>query len=181
MACFAGFYSQAEFHLDQLPRWILDEGVELGRACVASDHRTGRVIHLLWKGIAQYLAYNRLRYLFGCCSIPATDPGLGLTVHLQLAREGHLADGFMATATRACSCRDGAPSSHDVPIPALFRVYLDMGAKVCSEPAIDREFGVVDFLIVLDVERLSEQARRRLFGATRPGSTRSVASLANGS
>jgi putative hemolysin len=51
-----------------------------------------------------------------------------------------------------------------VEIPPLFKVYLDMGAKVCSEPAIDREFGVVDFLIVLDVERLSDRTRRRMFG-----------------
>jgi putative hemolysin len=39
-----------------------------------------------------------------------------------------------------------------------------MGAKVCSEPAIDREFGVIDFLIVLDVERLDERTRKRMFG-----------------
>ena len=77
MAGAFGFYSEAEFHLEMLPPWILNEGVELGRACVASDHRTGRVIHLLWKGIAQYLAHNRLRYLFGCCSLPATVPGVG--------------------------------------------------------------------------------------------------------
>lgn len=164
MAGSSGFYSEAEFQLDALPRWILEEGVELGRACVASDHRTGRVIYLLWKGIAQYLAHNRLRYLFGCCSLPATDPGIGLRVHLQLARQGRLIDGFVSNATSACSCRDGALASHEVRIPPLFKMYLDMGAKVCSEPAIDREFGVIDFLIVLDVERLDERTRKRMFG-----------------
>jgi putative hemolysin len=40
-----------------------------------------------------------------------------------------------------------------------------MGAKVCSEPAIDREFGVIDFLIVLDVENLDDRTRRRMFGS----------------
>jgi putative hemolysin len=45
-------------------------------------------------------------------------------------------------------------------------MYLDMGAQVCSEPAIDREFGVIDFLIVLDVENLDERTRRRLFGVS---------------
>ncbi|MEZ4288739.1 MAG: GNAT family N-acetyltransferase, partial [Polyangiales bacterium] len=29
-----GFYSLSEFDLSQLPSWIMDEGVEIGRACV---------------------------------------------------------------------------------------------------------------------------------------------------
>jgi putative hemolysin len=166
MAGARGFYSASEFHLDALPPWIVEEGVELGRACVAPDHRTGRVIYLLWKGIAQYLAYNRLRYLFGCCSLPATDPGQGLALHLQLAREGRVLDGFISRATPSCSCRDAVLSQDQISVPPLFKMYLNMGARVCSEPAIDREFGVIDFLIVLDVERLDERTRKRLFGET---------------
>ena len=41
-----------------------------------------------------------------------------------------------------------------------------MGAQVCSEPAIDREFGVIDFLIVLDVEKLDDRTRKRMFGSS---------------
>ncbi|HSN83776.1 MAG TPA: GNAT family N-acyltransferase [Polyangiales bacterium] len=177
MAGSAGFYSEGEFHLETVPSWIVTEGVELGRACVASDHRTGRVIYLLWKGIAQYLRYNRLRYLFGCCSVPATDPGVGSKLHLQLARQGHLMDGFISRATRTCSCTGASPVAEDVEIPPLFKVYLDMGAKVCSEPAIDREFGVIDFLIVLDVEALDARTRKRMFGsaATPTGEVEQVA------
>jgi len=39
-----------------------------------------------------------------------------------------------------------------------------MGAKVCSEPAIDREFGVIGFLIVLDVGELDDRTRKCMFG-----------------
>ena len=166
MAASSGFYSETEFHLEVLPPAIREQGVELGRACVASDHRSGRVIYLLWKGIAGYLAHNRLRYLFGCCSVPATDPGVGLKLHVQLAEEGHLRDGFIARSTRACSCIDGSAVRDEIRLPPLFKVYLDMGAKVCSEPAIDREFGVIDFLIVLDVEELDEKTRKRMFGSS---------------
>ncbi len=164
MAGPTGFYSKSEFHLEALPPWILAEGVELGRACVDAAHRSGRVIFLLWRGIAQYMAHNRLRYLFGCCSVPATDPGVGLKLHLQLAREGRLMEGFISRATRACSCAAGSMVDEEVSLPPLFKVYLDMGAKVCSEPALDREFGVVDFLIVLDVDELDERTRKRMFG-----------------
>lgn len=165
MAGDAGFYSQSEFHLETLPPWILSEGVELGRACVAPHHRGGRVIYLLWKGIAQYLAWNERRYLFGCCSIPATDPGVGLRAHVQLTQQGHVAEGFVSRANRGCSCLDGSMVEGPVGLPPLFKVYLDLGAKVCSEPAIDREFGVVDFLIVLDVEMLSDRTKKRMFGS----------------
>jgi len=166
MAGSAGFYSENEFHLESLPPWITEEGVELGRACVDAEHRSGRVIYLLWKGIAGYLAHNDLRYLFGCCSVPATDPGVGLRLHLQLAKQGRLLDGFMSRATRACSCAGGSLVDEDVQLPPLFKVYLDMGAKVCSEPAIDREFGVIDFLIVLDVENLDDRTTKRMFASS---------------
>ena len=57
-------------------------------------------------------------------------------------------------------------ASEEIQLPPLFKVYLDMGARVCSEPAIDREFGVIDFLIVLDVETLDERTRKRMFGSS---------------
>lgn len=171
MAGDAGFYSESEFHLETMPHWVLSEGVELGRACVAPEHRAGRVIYLLWKGIAQYLAWNRRRYLFGCCSVPATDPGVGLRAQVQLAQAGHLADGFVSRATRAFSCHEGTIVDDPVALPPLFKVYLDMGAKVCSEPAIDREFGVIDFLIVLDVDKLNDRTKKKMFGTLQvPGS-----------
>jgi putative hemolysin len=39
--------------------------------------------------------------------------------------------------------------------------YLSLGAKICSSPAIDREFGTIDFLTLLDLESLSEAVARR--------------------
>ena len=35
-------------------------------------------------------------------------------------------------------------------IPKLLRAYLSLGARICGAPAIDREFGTIDFLAVLD-------------------------------
>jgi len=60
-------------------------------------------------------------------------------------------------------------AEEEILLPPLFKVYLDMGAKVCSEPAIDRELGVVDFLIVLDVEKLDDRTRKRMFGKAQNG------------
>jgi putative hemolysin len=34
------------------------------------------------------------------------------------------------------------------------RTYLSIGAKICGPPAIDREFGTIDFLTLLDLHTL---------------------------
>jgi putative hemolysin len=35
--------------------------------------------------------------------------------------------------------------------------YMRLGAKICGKPAYDREFGTIDFLILLDIARLPER------------------------
>lgn len=47
----------------------------------------------------------------------------------------------------------------DVKLPQLFKLYMDIGTKVCSPPALDRTFKTIDFLILLDKESLSEQSK----------------------
>ena len=44
-----GFYSSAEFDLNCLPREVLNQSVELGRASIAQSHRNRHVLFLLWK------------------------------------------------------------------------------------------------------------------------------------
>ena len=42
----------------------------------------------------------------------------------------------------------------DSPPPKLLRAYLAIGANICGPPAIDREFGTIDFLTLLDLRAL---------------------------
>src|SRR5690349_4286422 len=39
-----GFYSFAEFTIENLPPDVLKNGVEIGRACIAPDHRNTKVL-----------------------------------------------------------------------------------------------------------------------------------------
>jgi putative hemolysin len=43
----------------------------------------------------------------------------------------------------------------------LLRAYLVIGAKICGPPAIDREFGTIDFLTLLDLHMLPLIVRAR--------------------
>jgi putative hemolysin len=46
----------------------------------------------------------------------------------------------------------------------LLRAYLTIGAKICGLPAIDREFGTIDFLTLLDLQTLPKIVRAHFLG-----------------
>jgi putative hemolysin len=176
-----GLYSRVEFDLSVLPAPLLDEAVELGRACVAKEHRNMRVLLLLWHGLAAYVAHNRKRYLFGCCSLTSQDPAEGKRVmdHLeangfvhptlrvlpqpgfQCYLEGHAPSWPPATTDAIPQSRDVPPT--DVKIPRLMKIYLAYGAKICGPPAIDRQFKTIDYLGLIDVQELDKQTYRYFF------------------
>jgi putative hemolysin len=54
---------------------------------------------------------------------------------------------------------DSLPESGQVGLPNLFNMYLRIGAKVCSPPMIDREFGTIDFFVVFDVTTMNKKYR----------------------
>ncbi|MEO8450684.1 MAG: GNAT family N-acyltransferase [Gemmatimonadota bacterium] len=159
-----GFYSDGEFDLEPLPADVRRSAVEIGRACVAKDHRNGRVLQLLWRGLATYLAWNRKQVLFGCCSLTTQDPAVGLSVQRHLDENGHLHPEVAVGVLPQCRC-DLVPGTELPPphVPALFQAYLSLGAKVISAPAIDRDFKTIDWLVMLDVRTIDPTTYRFFF------------------
>jgi putative hemolysin len=158
-----GFYSDGEFELDGLGAEVLDNAVELGRACVARDHRNTRVLFMLWRGLARYVEAHRLRYLFGCASLTSQEPAEGIAVYRQLAAEGRLHPTARVTPRPGFACRT-VRTVEPPELPALFRIYLRHGAWICGEPVIDREFGTLDFLVLFDVAAMNAKQYRTFFG-----------------
>lgn len=161
-------YTASEFDLGQIPEQVIQRGAEVGRACVAKEHRNGRVLQLLWRGIARYLDWNDKRFVFGCCSVPTLDPSEVAGVSLKLAREGHLHSRYHATVRPALRAegREDVLAREQQALPPLFASYLRLGAKVCGGPAFDREFCVTDYLVVLD---LRDVEPRMLASLAAPG------------
>lgn len=149
-----GIYSGEEYDLGPMAAY-LDEAVEVGRACLAVDHRNFRAMIAMWLGIGAFMNAHGMRYVFGCCSLTTQDPDDGWRA-LKTLREGKcLHPDLWLRPWPARSC--GSPERERDPklgpalkLPKLFRTYLKLGALVVSEPAIDREFGTVDFLILMD-------------------------------
>lgn len=162
-----GFYTAGEFDLSSFPLNVLANGVELGRACIAQSHRNTQVLFLLWKGLAAYVVHNRKRYLFGCCSLTSQDACEGQRGMSWLRAHGHLHPHLFAPIQPGFECEADDLSVNDtegVYIPRLFRTYLRYGAKVCSPPAIDRQFKTIDFLVLFDVAEMDEDTARMFFG-----------------
>jgi putative hemolysin len=165
-----GFYSAGEFDLAALPPEVVASAMEVGRACIAREHRNRQVLFLLWKGLARYLTATGARYLFGCCSLTSQDPAEGLRVMAHLAGRGLLHPGLRVDPLPGLGCAAGeaaAAAEADpaaIELPSLFRTYLRYGALVCGPPAIDREFKTIDFLVLLDSEALDRRSRALFFG-----------------
>jgi putative hemolysin len=164
-----GYYSQREFDFAPYEPFRC-EMIELGRACVHADHRNFNLLHLLWRGIARYAVERNARILVGCSSISSQDPVEGAEVYRQL--RGYLADPALRTEPRpeflvtggdhaswygawSREAVPGLPISNTTDASSrLLRAYLAIGARICGPPALDREFGTIDFLTLLDLHKL---------------------------
>lgn len=160
----SGFYTASEFDLSALPRHVLESALELGRACIARPHRNTRVLYLLWRGIAELARRAQKRFLFGCCSLTSQDPRSGRALLDVLAARGALHPTLRVLPRPAYRCwpaLEPCVAAPAVAVPRLFDMYLAMGARVCGEPALDRAFGTIDYLVLLDLDELDASHRRR--------------------
>jgi len=159
-----GFYAESEFHLTRSPV-LRRRTVEVGRACVREDHRTGGVIALLWSGLLRYLVDGGHEFAVGCASIGlGDDPPSAATLCRRLVREHSSPPDWRVFPRRPLPWE----ARHDeiaAPLPPLVKGYLRLGAWVCGEPAWDPAFHTADLLLLLPMERLSQRHAARLLRA----------------
>jgi putative hemolysin len=156
-----GYYSEQLFDLSPFEP-LRGEILELGRACVHEDYRNTTALFMLWKGIASYAMLCNARYLIGCSSITSQDESAGMALYREL-REKYLAEPSLQTAPRpGFQCLETRPAAAPPP-PRLFRAYLDVSARLCGPPAIDRAFRTIDFLTLVDLQAIPPRVRSRFF------------------
>jgi putative hemolysin len=167
---FDEFYSEGEFELERV-KALPGVKLELGRACIEPAHRNGMVIQLLWRGITAYMKRTETRYLFGCSSVQTLDPFTIRSTTFALRRfgpteeslgifpkKGYRPDEFGMDLTTE-SDTDPKPE-----LPPLVLSYIRAGAKMAPTPAVDWDFGCVDFFTLLDRDALSPAYKRKFFG-----------------
>ncbi len=149
-----GYYSAGEFDLSRIEH-LFDRTVEIGRACVHKDYRTGGTITLLWAGLARYMQMHRLEYMIGCASVPMNDGG-----HAATSLYYKLMDDYMSPTDYRVFPHNPLPVSLlnrnlQVACPPLLKGYLRLGAYICGAPAWDPYFNTADMLIMLPLDRIN--------------------------
>lgn len=162
-AAAGGLYSETEFDLAALAG-LRGGLVETGRSCVHPDHRNGAVVSLVWAGIARYMLLSGHRWLAGCASVPLADGGALAAGVWRTVRDKHHVD----EALRVRPLRPWDPASAEAParvaLPPLLKGYLRLGARVCGPPALDADFGVADFFVLLDLEHVDQRYLKFFLG-----------------
>lgn len=170
-----GFYGASEYDLGPIEA-SARESVELGRSCVASGHRGGPALHLLWSGLADYVLTRDIEILFGVASFPGTDPA-PLAEPLAWLHHNHLAppelrmrarpEHFLAMDALPAEAIDAGRALRA--IPPLIKAYLRLGGFVGEGAFIDLGFNTIDVCLVMDTGRM--QARHRAFYERNRGRT----------
>ena len=157
-----GYYSEQFFDFAPFEA-VRAEVLELGRACVHTDYRNTTVLHMLWKGIARYAMSCGARYLIGCSSLNSQNESEGVALYEKL-KEKYLAPTELRTAPKpGFACAAGGRVTAPPLAPRLFRAYLEVSARLCGPPSIDREFKTIDFLTVIDLRGIPDRVRVRFF------------------
>lgn len=158
-----GYYGEQLFDLTPFEP-IRGEILELGRACVHQDYRNTTALFMLWKGIAMYAALCNARYLIGCSSLSSQNEAEGMALYEALREQYIVEPSFRTEPQPDCRCRADVGELPSPPQPPrLFRAYLDISARLCGPPAIDREFKTIDFLTLVDLQAIPDRVRSRFF------------------
>ena len=166
------FYSEGEFNLAPL-RGLEGKCLELGRACIHPDYRTGTSIALIWQGIGEYMKQSQAQWAFGCSSIPMDEIDQMHKIGARLIRD-HLVDEKYLIEPKKPFVHEKLSFKKElkgnfsslaedmkVKIPPLLKGYLKLGAKICGAPSWDEEFKTLDFFTLLSIEDMNPQFLKR--------------------
>jgi putative hemolysin len=158
-----GFYSADEFCLDKIAG-SGRKSLELGRSCVDARYRNGVAMHLLWQGLAEYVATHEIEILFGVASFHGTElaavsHALSFLHHSYLAPDDLLVSAYGTNAVPM----DILPNEKTdrrkalLQIPPLIKSYLRLGGMVGDGAYVDHGFNTIDVCLVMDTLRMSQK------------------------
>ncbi|MBN8891210.1 MAG: hemolysin-like protein [Rhodospirillales bacterium 70-18] len=160
------FYSAAEYDIGPVLAFP-GEVLELGRSCVHRDYRGRVAMQLLWRGIAAYVFRHNIDLMFGCASLPGTDPD-ALATELTYLYHHHLAPPAIrprALADRYVDMRRLDPSLIDARraltrLPPLVKGYLRLGGFVGDGAVVDTQFNTTDVAVVVKTDLVTSKYLR---------------------
>ncbi len=171
------FYSSGEYDVSPLIQYP-GEILELGRSCIDAEYRTGPVMQILWRGLTAYVFRYDISIMFGCASLPGTDPQ-ALALPLSYLYYHHLAPPGMcpkALPERYVDMRllpreafdpnavfnsmKMDPRSGGNSLPPLIKGYIRVGGFVGDGAVIDTQFNTTDVCIIVKTDLITSRYRK---------------------
>lgn len=160
------FYTESEYDITALTEFP-GKLLEVGRSCVAPEYRGRAAMQLLWRGIASYIFLHRIDVLFGCGSLPGTDPD-ALADQLTYLQHNHLAPPALrirALPDRYVEMTRCDPHTLDYraclnKLPPLVKGYLRLGGYVGDGAVVDSQFNTTDVAVLVKSELLADKYYR---------------------
>jgi L-ornithine Nalpha-acyltransferase len=160
------FYSAGEYDISMLEKFP-GQLLELGRSCTAQAYRSRAVMQLLWRGIAAYVFHYGIDLMFGCASLPGTDPD-ALAGELTYLYTHHLAAepirpkalGSRYVSMQRCDAAMLAPRQVQMALPPLIKGYLRLGGFVGDGAVIDHQFNTTDIAVIVQTDLVTEKYYR---------------------
>ena len=157
------FYSADEYDISAMIDFP-GQAMELGRSCVHPDFRNRAAMQLLWRGISAYVFLHGIDLMFGCASLPGTDPE-AVAAELTYLHANHLAPPDMrprALPHRYIDMQRLDPASLDpkralAQLPPLIKGYLRLGGFVGDGAVIDSQFNTIDVAVVVKTDLVTEK------------------------
>lgn len=160
---FKGYYSSAEYDIAKIEAFK-GAVLELGRSCVDAEWRTKMTMQLLWRGIAGYVFAHKIDLLFGCASLPGTEPQ-ALALPLSYLYHNHLAPAAIcprALPERYAEMNLLPPDKIDsrralAALPPLIKGYLRLGGFVGDGAVIDPQFNTTDVCVIVQTDLITDK------------------------
>ncbi|MBL7130122.1 MAG: GNAT family N-acetyltransferase [Candidatus Omnitrophica bacterium] len=165
-----GFHSEKIFDISNIKK-INEQLLELGRSCIHKDYRNRAVINLLWNGIAWQVKKYNVKYIFGCPRLGLTDPNDVSEAFNLLKNKYYAQERFRVYPLSENVFRNlkedvevSNPKRTFRKLSPLIKGYLNIGALVCSYPAVYHEFGSVILFMLLPTDKMIDPYGRHFFG-----------------
>ena len=161
-----GFYTADEFDVGPLIRYP-GKVLELGRSCVDADYRGGPSMQLLWQGVTAYIKFHQISIMFGCASLPGTEPAAHAEV-LSYLYHYHLAP----PAMRPVALPERRVDMNFMPadaidqrrarsaLPPLLKGYLRLSGTIGDGAVVDYQFNTTDVCIVVNSDMVTDRYMR---------------------
>ncbi len=159
----------ASKYFDLSPLLNLDgRKMELGRASVQESSRSGLIIQMLWRGIAEYIKQSESKYMFGTSTIWENNRTLALKINQLLTQEEKISD-LELNPRSLYQLKDWdekiknyfGPRIKVSDLSALYRGYFKLGALFASKPSYNPDLNSIIFLSYVKISHIKDRFKKK--------------------